>query len=93
VIRKTKSFIYLKYQYLVRLFSIAKDKRKILHHYLKENKVYEKVGLDLVNIMSNGIILWIILIPIVGVKNPLFIPSYGFTVWYGVKLWKKVKNV
>jgi len=55
--------------------------------------VYEKVGLDLVNIMSNGIILWIILIPIVGVKNPLFIPSYGFTVWYGVKLWKKVKNV
>jgi hypothetical protein len=88
-----KHFIYLKYQYLPRLFSIAQDKRKMLHHVLKENKVYEKVGLDLVNVMSNGILLWIILMPIVGVTNPLFIPSYGLTVWYGVKLWKKVKNV
>lgn len=73
-------------------FSLMKNYLHKTRNWLKEEEVCSKIGYDVITILINGFVIWIMLIPFVNTNPIWYIPSYGILPWFVVNFVRELKE-
>jgi hypothetical protein len=55
------------------------------------NGVYLKTLEWFANVVLSGIIVWVMLVPFIGITNPVYIISYGLVPWFIIRFIKELR--
>lgn len=89
---KIEKFILSLFQKAMKPLNYFKSKSQIMHAWCTDNGVYFKTLEWFGNIMLSGIIIWLMLIPFVGLTRAVYVPCYGLMPWFVIEFVRQVRK-
>lgn len=88
---KLKSFINSIIERVLKPVGYAKSIVHKSHEWCINNGVYKRTLEWFANVMLSGAFVWIMLVPIIGITNPIYIISYGLVPWFIIRFIKELR--